>query len=362
MSSILNDNSDEGGYGGEGSISGGFGEEQRRTRKPSMKLMLFKLVNLMTFHNVVTNTFFIGLLLVEFVQFLGFVFFKINLATTTTSGFASAVVEPAGSGSSGTTSNQSSTPTGMHYMSLAYVSYFNLKQVLMDIRGSITTEDEGVTICYVLMGLSLFIIALNFILIGTLCRYAKDGYDALFASPFIKMMLKACGVIQIIFVKVLALPLIMVLSSVAICTPDQTVAKPNQDPATFAPLDPSQGAKTYSYYYGGYQCWSIPHIVLTAVCLLFALGLTAIASLFALLFNDIRFHSMLPWANASTRACLIKTILKVLIAIALHIEMYDQYALLVCQCANVLLVYLLIHNRWKYFYMADRKVMIVTVL
>ena len=58
--------------------------------------------------------------------------------------------------------------------------------------------------------------------------------------------------------------------------------------------------------------------------------MAALTSLLALLFNDVRFHSELPWGNASTKACLIKTIMKILIAIALHIEMYDQWVLLVC--------------------------------
>lgn len=82
----------------------------------------------------------------------------------------------------------------------------------------------------------------------------------------------------------------------------------------------------------------------------------------SILYNDIRFHSELPWGSASTKAELIKTLIKILIAIALNIEMYDRWALLVCQCANVILVYLLIHSRWKYFYHSDRKVLISTVI
>jgi hypothetical protein len=58
----------------------------------------------------------------------------------------------------------------------------------------------------------------------------------------------------------------------------------------------------------------------------------------------------------------LKTLVKFLIAIALNIEMYNKWALLVCQCGNVILVYVLVHSRWKFFYHSDRKVMIVTVL
>jgi len=90
--------------------------------------------------------------------------------------------------------------------------------------------------------------------------------------------------------------------------------------------------------------------------------LTALCAIVSLLFNDVRFHSELPWGTASTKAELLKTIIKILIAIALNIEMYDRWALLVCQCANVILVYLLLHSRWKYFYHTDRKVMIVTLV
>jgi len=82
----------------------------------------------------------------------------------------------------------------------------------------------------------------------------------------------------------------------------------------------------------------------------------------SILYNDIRFHSQLPWGSASTKAELIKTLIKILIAIALNIEMYDRWALLVCQCANVILVYLLLHSRWKFFYHSDRKVLISTVI
>ena len=94
----------------------------------------------------------------------------------------------------------------------------------------------------------------------------------------------------------------------------------------------------------------------------FALALAALCSISSLLFNDVRFHSELPWGSASTKAELIKTVIKILIAVALNIEMYDSWALLVCQCANVVLVYLLLHSRWKFFFHSDRKVMFVTIV
>lgn len=62
----------------------------------------------------------------------------------------------------------------------------------------------------------------------------------------------------------------------------------------------------------------------------FAVAIAALTSLMALIFNDVRFHSELPWGNASTKACLLKAVIKILIAIALHIEIYDRWALLVC--------------------------------
>ena len=202
MSSILNEGVDDGDMGGGGRVnylSGGYDDGAPRVRRASFKQMLFKLVNLMTFHNLVTNTFYIILLLVEFAQFLGFVFFKVNIAATTTSGFASSVSQVA-STASGSTSNQSSTPTTMHILQLAYVSYFNMKQILMDIRGSVDTPEAGQTASYVIAGLALFLIVANFFLVACLMKYAKDGYDALFASPLTKMMLKCCGVVQIVFV------------------------------------------------------------------------------------------------------------------------------------------------------------------
>lgn len=191
MSSILNEGDDIDGQGRVNYLSGNFDEEQRRVRRVSFKQSLFKLVNLMTFHNVVTNTFFIILLLIEFVQFLGFVFYKVNIAATTTSGFATSPSTV----TTGSTSNQSSIPSSVHILRLAYVSYFNMKQVLMDVRGSLDSEEAGQLACYVLAGLALFIIAVNFFIVFCLCKYAKDGYDALFASPLTKMMLKCCGVL-----------------------------------------------------------------------------------------------------------------------------------------------------------------------
>lgn len=106
MSSILNEGMDESDSGGGrvNYLSGGYDDEARRVRRVSFKQMLFKLVNLMTFHNVVTNTFYIILLLVEFTQFLGFVFYQVNIAATTTSGFAQSVAQVAAS-ATGSTSN-----------------------------------------------------------------------------------------------------------------------------------------------------------------------------------------------------------------------------------------------------------------
>jgi hypothetical protein len=150
----------------------------------------------------------------------------------------------------------------------------------------------------------------------------------------------------------------IILISIPICSKDYSATKPNAPPGSLP--DTSDVFRTY--YYGGYECWTISHIILTAICLAFALAQTALSCLMSILFNDIRFHSQLPWGSASTKAELIKTLIKVLIAIALNIEMYDRWALLVCQCANVVLVYLLIHSRWKYFYHSDRKVLISTVI
>jgi len=161
-----------------------------------------------------------------------------------------------------------------------------------------------------------------------------------------------------VMIKVLFLPLMIILISIPICSKDYAAVKPNATPGSL----PKTSDVFRSYYYGGYECWTIPHIVLTAISILFAVALAAITSIMSLLFNDIRFHSQLPWGSASTKAELIKTIIKILIAITLNIEMYDRWALLVCQCANIILVYLLIHSRWKYFYHSDRKVLISTVI
>ena len=65
----------------------------------------------------------------------------------------------------------------------------------MDLRSNMSADTSGMTTSYVLAGLALFIIAVNFVIVVILCKYARDGYDALFASPLTKMMLKACGVI-----------------------------------------------------------------------------------------------------------------------------------------------------------------------
>ena len=70
----------------------------------------------------------------------------------------------------------------------------------MDIRSNVMDPDSGATTSYVIAGLALFIIAVNFFIVACLCKYAKDGYDALFASALVKTMLKTCGVIQVIFI------------------------------------------------------------------------------------------------------------------------------------------------------------------
>lgn len=143
MSSILNEGDDDTGGGGRSMnyLAGGFDDEQRRVRRESVKHSLFKLVNLLTFHNVVTNTAYIILLLGEFTQFLGFLFFKLSLASTSTSSFAN---DPAAAGTNSTTPGATGTPAtspastvNPHVLQLAYVSYFNLKQLLMEVRGGI---------------------------------------------------------------------------------------------------------------------------------------------------------------------------------------------------------------------------------
>lgn len=232
MSSILNEGEDDTGGGGRtmNYLTGGFDDEQRRVRRVSLKQLLFKVVNLLTFHNVITNTVYIVLLLGEFVQFLGFLFYKLALASNSMSAFAdtptSLVNTTAQPTPPGVPTTQTTTVTGTT-LQLAYVSYFNMKQLLMQIRTSATDPSSGATTSYVIAGLALFIIAFNFMLVAFLCRYARDGYDALFASPFTKMMLKACGVVQVVFLKVLFLPLLMILVSIVICTTDPTLANTN---------------------------------------------------------------------------------------------------------------------------------------
>ena len=86
MASIMNDGDEDPGMGNY--LSGGFEGDQKRGKRSSLKQDFFKLINLLTFHNVITNTIYIILLLCEFAQFLGFLFFKLNLAQTTTSAYA----------------------------------------------------------------------------------------------------------------------------------------------------------------------------------------------------------------------------------------------------------------------------------
>jgi hypothetical protein len=52
----------------------------------------------------------------------------------------------------------------------------------MEARSSFNDESSGQLTSYVIAGLSMFIIFVNIVIIAVLCRYAKDGYDALFAS------------------------------------------------------------------------------------------------------------------------------------------------------------------------------------
>lgn len=80
---------------------------------------------------------------------------------------------------------------------------------------------------YIYLGLAVLIIVINFIIILILCNYSTDGYDALFVNSLTKIMLKICGVIQIVFLKVLFLPLLMVLASNLICIQDRTLMPPN---------------------------------------------------------------------------------------------------------------------------------------
>lgn len=231
-------------------------------------------MNLLTFQNVVTNTLYIILMLIEFTQFLGFVLYKLTLSGATTSSFAYS--------STGISSNGTSSVKTAH---LYYVSYFNIKQFLMEARNTFEDESSGQMASFIIAGLALFIIVLNFIVIAILCRYSKDGYDALFSSQLTKMMLKVCGVAQIVFLKVLFLPLMIILISIVICSEDLSLTKPN------GILSSNSATGPRSYYYGGFVCWTIPHIVLTAFCMVFAFLLLGATALFSLLFNDIRFHS-----------------------------------------------------------------------
>ena len=52
----------------------------------------------------------------------------------------------------------------------------------MEARASFSDENAGLLTSYVIAGLSMFIIFVNILVIAILCKYAKDGYDALFAS------------------------------------------------------------------------------------------------------------------------------------------------------------------------------------
>ncbi len=192
MSSILNEGEEDqiGGGGLSSYLSGGFDNDKRRVRRVSLKQQIFKVVNLLTFQNVITNTLYIILMLCEFVQLLGFVFYKLTLASNTTSTFA--VSDTFGGASSASVlANVTGVVKNAH---LDYVSYFNIKQLLMEARSSFTTESAGQLTSYVIAGFALMIIALNFILVATLCRFSKDGYDALFASQLTKLMLKICGI------------------------------------------------------------------------------------------------------------------------------------------------------------------------
>jgi hypothetical protein len=123
MSSLLNEGDEDGGApGGISSyLSGGMDGDQKRVRRVSMKHQLFKLVNLLTFQNVVTNTIFIILLLCEFVQLLGFVLYKLELSSNTTSLYGTV-----SNGSTNTAGNSTTTSTA-NTSSLAYVSYLNIK-------------------------------------------------------------------------------------------------------------------------------------------------------------------------------------------------------------------------------------------
>lgn len=111
-------------------------------------------------------------------------------------------------------------------------------------------------------------IFINIVIIIVLCKLSKDGYDALFASQGMKMMLKICGVAQQVINKILFVPLMIILISIPICSKDYSLTKPNDTSGSL----PASSDVLRSYYYGGYECWNISHIILTAICLLFALA------------------------------------------------------------------------------------------
>ena len=82
-------------------------------------------------------------------------------------------------------------------------------------------------ISFVLGGLCVFIIVVNLVIVVILCKYAKDGYDALFASSVMKYAIKICGCVQMSFVKIFTLPLLMILVSIPICTTDKSQVLPS---------------------------------------------------------------------------------------------------------------------------------------
>ena len=68
MTSITNDGGAEDmDSGRSGLLSGGFDDDSKKSRGPTFKQQIFKLVNLLTFHNVISSKMFVILLLVEFV-------------------------------------------------------------------------------------------------------------------------------------------------------------------------------------------------------------------------------------------------------------------------------------------------------
>ena len=142
MGSILNEGDDDQGGGGISSyLSGGMGNEQRRVRRISLKQQIFKVTNLLTFQNVLTNTAYIVLMLLEFVQLLGFVFYKLTLAQNTTSTFA--VSDTYGGGGLSASAILANATGNVRTAQLDYVSYFNFKQLLMEARGSFEDETAG---------------------------------------------------------------------------------------------------------------------------------------------------------------------------------------------------------------------------